>query len=65
MTGAELRAARQRLGWSQAELARALSTKTQHVHPRTVRRWENGEREAPPFLALALHDLERKARRRV
>jgi DNA-binding transcriptional regulator YiaG len=65
MTGPEIRAARDQLDMSQAELAHALSTETQRVHPRTVRRWENGEREAPPFLELALQRLAQKAKRRV
>jgi transcriptional regulator with XRE-family HTH domain len=64
VTGPEIRAARTRLGLSQADLADALSTETQQVHPRTVRRWENGERDAPPFLERALRDLERERRRR-
>jgi DNA-binding transcriptional regulator YiaG len=64
MTGPEIRAIRDQLDMSQAELAHALSTETQRVHPRTVRRWENGERDAPPFLERALRDLERERRRR-
>lgn len=42
MTGAELRAARARLGLTQAALAKKL-----HVAPNTVARWERGERAIP------------------
>lgn len=37
MTGKELKAARERLGWTQEELAEALQ-----VHPMTISEWERG-----------------------
>jgi len=42
-------------GYSQARLAKALS-----VHVVSVSRWENGAREIPSFLKLALSYLELK-----
>ena len=42
-------------GYSQARLAKALS-----CHVITVNRWENGAREIPSFLELALGYLELK-----
>lgn len=47
MTASELRAARQRLGWSQARTARALG-----VHDRArISDWETGRRPVPPVVA--------------
>lgn len=40
-------------GYSQARLAKALS-----CHVITISRWENGAREIPPYLNLALNWLE-------
>lgn len=55
MTGDELREWRQRNGWSQGQLARALG-----VINISVSRWERGERQIPSFLGLALAYLELK-----
>src|SRR4051812_33593667 len=46
-TGADVRRARQRLGYSQADLARNLGTSQQ-----SVARWERGERRQPRFERL-------------
>ena len=53
MTADEIRAWREAKGWSQADLARALS-----IAPATVSRWEACERTPPPFLRLALDALD-------
>ena len=55
MTGDELKEWRNRTGWSQGQLAKALG-----VIPVTISRWERGERQIPPFLSLALAYLELK-----
>lgn len=52
MTAAEIRAAREALGWSQERLARALG-----VSLSTVWRWERGKMPAPAMLRLALERL--------
>jgi transcriptional regulator with XRE-family HTH domain len=49
----ELKQWREANGYSQARLAKALS-----CHIITVSRWENGAREIPSFLNLALNWLE-------
>lgn len=49
----ELKAWRKRNGYSQSQLAKALSVATM-----TVSRWERGVREIPKFLHLALRCLE-------
>lgn len=54
MKPADLKAWRERMGWSQPRLAEALG-----VHPMTVSKWERGESEWQPFLPLALEQLER------
>lgn len=51
----ELKKWREVNGYSQAQLAKALS-----CHVITVSRWENGAREIPSFLKLALGYLELK-----
>jgi transcriptional regulator with XRE-family HTH domain len=51
----ELKQWREANGYSQARLAKALS-----CHVITVSRWENGAREIPSFLKLALGYLELK-----
>ena len=43
MTPADFRAIRHRLGLSQAQLARALRVQSD----RTIRKWEQGERDIP------------------
>lgn len=65
-TPAEVRAARQRLGLTQAELAARLG-----VDVMTISRWERGARTPPPYLAQTLAALEnaknpalRRARKR-
>lgn len=57
LSPADLKARRQRLGLSQAELARALGM-TGSGAERTVRRWESGEYDIPGPVALALTALE-------
>ena len=52
MTGAELRAARARLGLTQAALAKLL-----RVAPNTVARWERGERAVPGPAIAAIQML--------
>jgi len=44
--------ARQRLGWTQKELAVALG-----VSKFTINRWEGGHRAPPPYLRLAIEGL--------
>jgi transcriptional regulator with XRE-family HTH domain len=51
----QLKQWREANGYSQARLAKALS-----CHVITVSRWENGAREIPSFLKLALSYLELK-----
>jgi DNA-binding transcriptional regulator YiaG len=53
MTPADIIAARERMGLTQARLADLLG-----VHTRTVCSWEQGRRHAPPFLRLAMFALE-------
>jgi transcriptional regulator with XRE-family HTH domain len=55
MTPEELRAWRNRNGYSQSQLAKVLGVITI-----TVSRWERGEREIPSFLHLALKSLKKK-----
>lgn len=57
MTPADLKAWRERMGWSQERMAKALD-----VHPMTVSKWERGtqEPEHPAMLVLALGRLEQK-----
>lgn len=59
MLPADLRAARQQLGLSQAELGRQLG-----VSPNTIYRWEQGDLAIrhPHMLALALDQLQRHPR---
>jgi DNA-binding transcriptional regulator YiaG len=49
MTGAEIRTARKRLGWSQTRLAGALG-----VHWVTVWRWEAGRSPVPHWVPTML-----------
>lgn len=53
----EIRAWRDERGWSQADLARALSVDGRTAQA-TVSRWESGKRSPPSFLRLALKALE-------
>ncbi len=55
MTGRDLQEWRINNGYSQANLAKALG-----VIKLTVTRWENGKRDIPPFLHLALKALPKK-----
>jgi transcriptional regulator with XRE-family HTH domain len=55
MTGDELKQWRNKTGYSQGQLAKALG-----VIPVTISRWERGERQIPSFLHLALDQLELK-----
>jgi transcriptional regulator with XRE-family HTH domain len=58
VTGDEVRAARERLGWSQSDLAEALSVDPARppVSRVTVAKWEAGH-PAPPYLRLAVDRL--------
>ena len=55
MTPQEIREARISLAMTQNDLAAAL-----RVSIRTIIRWEQGHVAAPPYLALALTELERQ-----
>ena len=55
MAGKDLKEWRQKNGWSQGQLAKALGTITI-----TVSRWEREDRQIPSFLHLALAYLELK-----
>lgn len=59
MTPTDLKEWREANGYSQNDLAEALS-----VHIMTVSRWERGVREIPPFLHLALKYLEMQTKRK-
>ena len=59
MSGRELKAARERLGLTQAELAKAVG-----VQRVTVARWEAGLRKIPPMLTLAMKTLSKVRRKR-
>jgi DNA-binding transcriptional regulator YiaG len=59
VTPDELKRRREALRLSQSELAEALG-----IHKRTVAAWEQGRQKMPPFLALALESLGRKAARK-
>lgn len=45
-----VRMSRERLGWTQGEMARALGQSSY----RTVARWEHGERETPTMAVMLL-----------
>ena len=55
MTPADLTDWRERHALTKAELARLLG-----VQPLAVSRWENGARAIPPYLPLALAELQRQ-----
>jgi transcriptional regulator with XRE-family HTH domain len=55
MTPADLRAWREQQGLGVEALAALLG-----VHRQAIWQWENGKRAIPPYLALALKQLERK-----
>ena len=55
MTGPELRAWRDHWQLSQADLARTLG-----IHINTVHRWERETVPIPPYLELALAELNRR-----
>ncbi len=59
MKPGELRAAREKLGLTQAELAKALG-----VQRVTVARWETGLRKIPAMMVLALKGLRSGLRKR-
>ncbi len=59
MSGRELKAARKRLGLTQAELAKAVG-----VQRVTVARWEARLRKIPPMLTLAMKTLSKERRKR-
>ncbi len=58
MTPEYLKQWRNKNRYTQVALAKALNT-----HSITISRWENGAREIPSFLHLALDALECKIRR--
>lgn len=58
MTPADLRAAREKLGLSQAKLGALIpSNKGGYTDGRTVRRWENGESAIPLHVAARLAEI--------
>lgn len=57
MTPAQMRKARERLGYSQARLAEHLD-----VHPMTVSKWERAEQPIPTMAALAVRCLAEHSR---
>ena len=57
MTPSELRQRRRALGLRQVDLARALG-----VSKQAIWLWEAGRRGLPPYLELALRELERRRR---
>ncbi len=57
MTGPELRAARERLGLSKAELARRIGYRREEIS-----RYEHEHRPIPPVVALAVQGLEKQER---
>lgn len=59
MTAEEVKAWRERMGWSQERLAEALG-----VHTMTVSKWERGEQDHAPYLPLALDALEQQAKKK-
>jgi DNA-binding transcriptional regulator YiaG len=59
MTGAQLRAARERLELTQQQLADALE-----VHRVTVSEWESGRALVPQMATLALEALAQRAAKR-
>lgn len=59
MNGDDLKKWREKNGYTQQELGAMLG-----VHWGTVNRWENGKREIPPFLWLALKSIMKEYSRR-
>lgn len=55
MKASEVRELRQRLGWSQARLARAM-----HVSLQTVKCWEAERRSISPAMELLMFMIEEK-----
>ncbi len=55
MTPAELRKWRKKNNYSQSQLAKVLN-----IAPLTISRWERGESEMPPFLALTLASVKKR-----
>ena len=55
MTGPELKSAREALGMTQTALAEVLGK-----HSNTIARYERGDLEIPPYIALAVKGLEAK-----
>ena len=60
MTAPELKAIRQRLGLNQDDFAVLLGG----YDPRTIRRWENGERKVPKAVVTMLKDADKKPKRK-
>lgn len=58
MTARQLKAARRRMGISQANLAAALD-----LHVRTISKWERGVQPIPKAVGLAIKWLEHTAPR--
>ena len=59
MTPTQIREWRDRMGWTQDQLAEALG-----VFPLTVSKWERGVQPPQPYLRLALERLAQKRRKR-
>ncbi len=55
MTGEQLKARREALGYSQEHLARVLG-----IHAMTLSRWERGVLEVPLYMGFALRTIERE-----
>lgn len=64
MNPADLKAWRTAMGWTQDDLAEALSADPEQpkVTRVTIGRWERGESTPPPYLGLALKWLEQEAK---
>jgi transcriptional regulator with XRE-family HTH domain len=65
MIPAALKAWREARGWTQDQMAEALSADPEQpkVTRVTIGRWERGESTPPPYLSLALERLAQKRRR--
>jgi transcriptional regulator with XRE-family HTH domain len=55
MSGEDLRRKRERLGWTQVDLAKRLDVTTM-----TIKRYESGKIEIPRVVELALKQIERE-----
>lgn len=66
MSGKELKKWRERLGFTQSELAGRLGLPNPQQGGRvTIARWESGDFPFPPYLPLALETIERRFKERI